>query len=39
MIVTHNVRDFEGVEDVEDSFGITIVTPREFLLQLEGTEQ
>ncbi|MGD2123087.1 MAG: putative toxin-antitoxin system toxin component, PIN family [Gemmatimonadota bacterium] len=32
-IVTHNVRDFKGVED---RFGIRIVTPGAFLLELEG---
>ena len=31
-IVTHNVRDFKGVED---RFGIRIVTPGAFLLELE----
>ena len=31
-IVTHNVRDFEGVEE---QFGIRIVTPGEFVLELE----
>jgi putative PIN family toxin of toxin-antitoxin system len=32
-IVTHNVRDFKGVEE---RFGIRIVTPGAFLLELEG---
>ena len=32
-IVTHNVRDFKGVEE---RFGIRIVTPGTFLLELEG---
>jgi putative PIN family toxin of toxin-antitoxin system len=32
-IVTHNARDFEGVEE---RFGIRIVSPATFLLQLEG---
>ena len=31
-IVTHNTRDFQGAE----RFGIRILTPRTFLLQLEG---
>lgn len=34
-IVTHNVRDFEGVEE---QFGIEIMRPGEFLLHLEGEE-
>jgi putative PIN family toxin of toxin-antitoxin system len=32
-IVTHNVRDFKGVEE---RFGIRILTPGAFLLELEG---
>ena len=32
-IVTHNVRDFKGTEE---RFGIRIVTPGTFLLELEG---
>jgi putative PIN family toxin of toxin-antitoxin system len=32
-IVTHNVRDFKGVQE---RFGIRIVTPGAFLLELEG---
>jgi putative PIN family toxin of toxin-antitoxin system len=32
-IVTHNVRDFKGVHE---RFGIRIVTPGAFLLELEG---
>jgi predicted nucleic acid-binding protein len=35
-IVTHNVRDFDGVED---AFGICIRTPREFLLGLVEEEE
>jgi len=31
VIVTHNIRDFEGVEE---AFGIRVETPREFLLSL-----
>jgi predicted nucleic acid-binding protein len=34
-IVTHNVRDFVGVEE---SFGIRVETPREFLLSLQEEE-
>jgi len=30
-IVTHNVRDFEGVQD---QFGIEVLSPRDFLLRL-----
>ncbi len=33
MIVTHNVRDFP---DVEEQFGIRVVTPGAVLLELEG---
>lgn len=33
VIVTHNTRDFRDVEDV---FGIRVLTPGEYLLQLEG---
>ena len=33
MIVTHNVRDFA---DVENQFGIRVVTPGAVLLELEG---
>lgn len=32
LIVTHNTRDFEGVEE---RFGIRIVTPGRFLVELE----
>ena len=32
VIVTHNTRDYTGVED---SFGIGIMTPRDFLMSLE----
>ena len=32
-IVTHNVRDFKGVEE---HFGICVLTPGAFLLELEG---
>jgi predicted nucleic acid-binding protein len=35
-IVTHNVKDFGGVEE---HFGISILTPGEFLLELEGLRQ
>ncbi len=35
-IVTHNVRDFKGVDE---RFGIRIVTPGAFLLELEGEGQ
>lgn len=35
VIVTHNVRDFEGVEE---GFGIRIATPGAVLLELEGTK-
>jgi putative PIN family toxin of toxin-antitoxin system len=35
-IVTHNVRDFKGVEE---GFGIRILTPGVFLLELEGEEE
>ena len=31
-IVTHNVRDFEGVE----KFGVRVITPKQFLHQLRG---
>lgn len=34
-IVTHNVRDFTGVED---QFGIRLITPGAFLTQLEAKE-
>jgi putative PIN family toxin of toxin-antitoxin system len=33
VIVTHNIRDFSGVEE---RFGIRVATPSEVLLQLEG---
>lgn len=33
MILTHNVRDFAGVEE---RFGVRIVRPSEFLTELEG---
>ena len=36
VIVTHNVRDFGGVEE---RFGIRILTPGAFLLELEGFRQ
>ena len=35
-IVTHNVRDFAGVED---GFGIRVIRPGAFLLELERGEQ
>lgn len=35
-IVTHNVRDFKGVEE---HFGIRIVSPGAFLLELEGEKE
>jgi len=35
-IVTHNVRDFKGVEE---RFGMRIVTPGAFLLELEGGKE
>jgi len=35
-IVTHNVRDFQGVEE---RFGIRIIWPEAFLLDLEGREK
>ncbi len=35
-IVTHNVRDFAGVEE---RFGVRVVRPRAFLLQLEAKEK
>ena len=34
LIVTHNVRDFEGVEA---RFGIRVVTPGEFLMEVRET--
>ena len=34
-IVTHNLRDFSGVED---QFGIRVITPGAFLTQLEAKE-
>ena len=33
MIVTHNVRDFDGVEE---QFGIRIATPGVLLMEMEG---
>ena len=33
-IVTHNVRDFQGVEE---RFGIPVVTPSQFLSEVRGT--
>jgi len=35
-IVTHNVRDFKGVEE---HFGIRVVRPGTFLLELEGEKE
>ena len=35
-IVTHNLRDFDGVEE---HFGIRVVTPRELLAELRETDQ
>jgi hypothetical protein len=34
-IVTHNVKDFEGVEA---KFGIRVVTPGEFLREMRETQ-
>lgn len=35
-IVTHNIRDFRGVEE---KFGIRVITPRTFLLELREEER
>jgi putative PIN family toxin of toxin-antitoxin system len=34
-VVTHNIRDFDGVEE---NFGIRVITPREFLAELKETD-
>lgn len=36
FIVTHNARDFDGVEE---RFGIRVITPGAFLEELEGRDQ
>lgn len=36
FIVTHNLKDFRGVKD---SFGIEVVTPRQFIQFLETQNQ
>ena len=36
VVVTHNIRDFEGVED---RFGIRVLSPGAFLKRLEGKDK